>query len=256
MVELKHTVINEIPVIEMFKKGSENLKLPTVFFYHGWESRKERVLEYGYILARRGFRAVLPEAFNHGERLKGNKAQQDPLNFWEVVGSNVREFPQLVEYYLSHNKIQPEKIGVAGLSMGGITTSAMLTQYDWINSAAVLMGSPSPIEFTEWLLNNYKIDGTPINNLLNQELVQERLEELKPIALNLQPEKINGLPIYFWHGTEDPIVPAHITERFIDQVEDETYANNIIFETSEGVGHTVPQAVILRLADFLEQHLI
>lgn len=255
MIELKHEYISDIPVIELFEKGEEQEKLPTVFFYHGWESRKERVLEYGYYLANSGYRAILPEAFNHGERKHDGTIQQDPLNFWEVVGTNVRELPSLVEYYLSENKINAEKIGVAGLSMGGITTSAILTQYDWVKAAAVLMGSPSPIDFTEWLLKNYKIDNTPIYEILDQNLVQTRLAELEPIALNLQPEKIASRPIYLWHGAADPVVPMHLTKAFFEEIKDEVYSKKVEFEVSDGVGHTVPQKIVQRMTDHFLNHL-
>ncbi|HLR92414.1 MAG TPA: dienelactone hydrolase family protein [Atopostipes sp.] len=255
MIELKHEQIDDIPVIELFEKGKEQEKLPVVFFYHGWESRKERVLEYGYYLANSGFRAILPEALNHGERKQIETHQQDPLNFWEVVGNNVRELPHLVEFYLSQNKIDSEKIGVAGLSMGGITTSAILTQYEWVQTAAVLMGSPSPIDFTEWLLKNYKIDHTPIYEILDPNLIQTRLVELEPIALNLQPEKIANRPIYVWHGSADPVVPMHLTKTFFEEIKDEAYSQNVEFEVSEGVGHSVPQNIVQRMTDHFLNHL-
>lgn len=256
MIEIKHEVINQIPVIEMYEKGQADTELPTIFFYHGWESKKERVLEYGYVLAQKGFRAILPEALDHGERRQTEQATQDPMNFWAVVGQNVRELPQLVQYYAEHNKINTESIGVGGLSMGGVTTSAMLTQYEWINTAVVLMGSPAPITFTEWLLTNYNVGGASVAESLDDDLVQERLEELKPISLNLQPEKINNRSIYFWHGTADPIVPMHITEHFINEIKEQHYAQNLSFEKTEGIGHEVPQVIIKRTADFFAKSLL
>ena len=55
MITLKHDVVAEVPLVELFEEGKENEQLPVVVFYHGWESRKERVLEYGYYLAENGF---------------------------------------------------------------------------------------------------------------------------------------------------------------------------------------------------------
>ena len=68
MVIIKNKAIQNIPVFEVYKDENKNKVLPLIVFYHGWESRKERVLEYGYTLAKKGFRVVLPEALNHGER--------------------------------------------------------------------------------------------------------------------------------------------------------------------------------------------
>lgn len=255
MIELKHQTIEDLPVIEVYPKGKEKELLPTVFFYHGWESRKERVIEYGYVLAQKGFRAILPEALDHGERRAEVEAANDPMNFWKIVVQSVQEFPVLVNYYLEQKKMDKDKIGVAGLSMGGITTSAMLTQYEWIHAAAVLMGSPNPIEFTEWLLKNYKIDGTALYDLLDQEMIATRLQELEGISLNKQPEKIAGRPLYFWHGTEDPIVPIHITKHFIETIKNEPYSRQLEFETSAGVKHRVPQTIILKMSQFFDKTL-
>lgn len=254
MIELKHEFISEIPVIELFEKGKESERLPTVIFYHGWESRKERVLEYGYYLARNGFRAILPEALHHGERQK-DEGPKDPMNFWKVVYTNVKELPILIEYYINQNKMDENRIGVAGLSTGGITTSAILSQYDWVKSAAVLMGSFSPIDFTEWLLKNYKINHTPVYELMDQELIDSRLIELEPISLNLQPEKINNRPLYVWHGSADKVVPMHITQSFLEDIKEESYSENIVFEISEGVEHTVPQSIVQRMTEHFLKHL-
>lgn len=254
MIILKHEVISELPVIELVQNDRVDDALPTVFFYHGWEGYKERVLEYGYSLAKEGFRVVLPEAYSHGER-KTNKSVPDPMNFWGIVSSNVQEFSRISEFYIDSNKTLPDRVGVAGVSMGGITTSAILTQYDWVKSAVVLMGSPSPIEFTKWLFKNYEIDGKSIYDLLDSEVIDARLNELLPISLNLQPEKMAGRPIYFWHGAADAVVPASITQQFIEENSIEEYGKNISFELTEGIGHKVPKNIIQNTTEYFKIHL-
>lgn len=255
MIEMKHIVISDLPIIELFEKGKENERLPTVIFYHGWESRKERVLEYGYYLARNGFRALLPEASNHGERKVENNQSQDPMNFWAIVASSVKELPIITDHYIATQKSDADRIGVAGLSMGGITTNAILTQYNWIKTAAVLMGTPSPIAFTEFLLKNYKINDQSIYELIDQEVIDERLAELEPISLNLHSNKIANRPLYIWHGSDDPIVPMNLTKDFVEEIENESYSKNIIFEISEGIEHNVPQKIILRMTKHFLKHL-
>jgi len=255
MITLKHDIVSDVPLIELFEEGKENEQLPVVVFYHGWESRKERVLEYGYYLAENGFRALLPEALNHGERKIEKNAAQDPMNFWEIVSKNVQELPDILDEYIKTNKIDAERIGISGLSMGGITTNAALTQYDWIKSAAVLMGTPSPIAFTEWLLKNYKINDSSAYEFLDQELINLRLKELEPISLDLQPEKIANRPLYIWHGEADPIVPTHLTHSFFEEVAKEPYGKNIELEFSEKVGHEVPQEIIFKMAEHFLKRL-
>lgn len=255
MINLSKEYISDVPVIELYKAELVNQPLPTVVFYHGWESYKERVLEQGYALARKGFLVLLPEAMDHGERKQELHTSQDPLNFWAVVAQNVRELPIIMDFYIKNNKTDPERIGVAGLSMGGITTSAILTQYDWVKAAVVLMGSPSPVEFTEWLLENYHIDDVPVYELLDRQMVKQRLKELVPISLNAQPEKINNRPVYFWHGTHDPIVPSYITEEFVENIMDKPFSTQVTLELSEGVEHRVPRKIVHKMADYFFMNL-
>lgn len=255
MIILKKEIIADLPVIELVKNNLIKEKLPTVIFYHGWESYKERVLEHGYSLAQAGFRVILPEAYNHGERRKSNSQAHDPMNFWEVVTRSVAELLVIVEAYVEAGKTISNRIGVAGLSMGGITTSAILRQYSWVKVAVILMGSPSPIKFTRWLLQNYKVEGRPIYDSLDSELVESRLNELAPVSLNLQPEKIAGRPVYFWHGENDAVVPAKITQKFVEENKRTEYGRNITFELTEGVGHKVPKEIVNKTTEYFKKHL-
>lgn len=255
MIHAKHIIIQEIPVIEIYANNKENEALPLIVFYHGWESRKERVLEYGYTLALLGFRVILPEAWKHGERAHTEDKEQDSLDFWKVVGQNVKELPVLVDYYLKSKQGLENKIAVGGVSMGGISASAMLAQYSWIHSAAVLMGSPAPIDFSKWLLENYTIEGIALYDLLDQKEIEKKLTKLSGLSLNLQPEKIANRPVYFWHGTEDPTVPIHLTQQFIRQIEGKPYSKQVEFEWSEGVEHEVPREIVLKTGDFFDRVL-
>lgn len=254
MIEMKHININGIPTLELFMKGSEHSKLPLVIFYHGWESRKERVLEHGYYLASNGFRAVLPEAFNHGERKNGKINKINPIDFWSIVRMNIHEFPLIVDYYLSLELVNKDEINVAGLSFGGITTSALLTQFDWIHSAAILMGSPSPKEFSLWTLKQFERENSALVDKIDKDMLLEKLQNLNPISLDEQPAKIANRPLYVWHGMQDPTVPFHITSDFIENIKAKEYSKQLVFEVSEDIAHEVPKEISLRMTEFLREH--
>lgn len=253
MINIHNKLVSGLPLLEIVKDHLSEDALPTVFFYHGWEGYKERVLEEAYILAEKDFRVLLPDIYNHGER-KMTKTQ-DPMSFWELVGQSVKEFPRIVDFYVEENKTIADRIGVAGLSMGGIISSAILTQFDWVKSVSILMGSPSPIELTRWMLKNNQIDSNLDERVLNEDFVERKLKELVPISLNLQAEKIAGRSVYFWHGLDDDVVPATLTEDFVEKNKKTDYGKNISLELTAGVGHTVPGNIIKQMAHHFVDNL-
>lgn len=253
MISVKNVSIQGLPVLEIFPAEQENQALPTVIFYHGWTSQKESAMVNGYELAKNGFRALLPEADLHGERKPSSSTTQENMDFWRVVVHNLQEMESMIDYYQQKGLIDEDRIGVAGLSMGGITTCAALTQFPWIKAAAVLMGSPSPVLFSKWLLQSKWAEGMDVP--FDQEAFDEMTAPLKKIALNLQPEKIAERPIYFWHGTNDDLVPYKLTADFYEKVKDEPYAKNLQFQTTKGGIHKVPYTVSVEMASFFEKVL-
>lgn len=253
MISLKTIEINGLPVLEVFPSDKEFDTLPTVVFYHGWTSQKESAMINGYELAKRGFRALLPESYLHGERKSDSTAVQNNIDFWDVVIHNLREVSPLIEAYQAKGLVDENRIGIAGLSMGGITTSAALTQYPWIKAAAVLMGSPSPILFSKWLLDSKWAKETTVD--LSEEKINEITAPLESISLNAKPEKIAEKPLYFWHGTEDDLVPYALTKSFYDKIKHEEYAKNVYLQTTVGGTHKVPYTVSVEMASFFEKVL-
>lgn len=252
-MNIQKRLIHDLSLLEVVKTDLNQKSLPTVFFYHGWEGYKERVLEEAYRLAEQDFRVILPDAYNHGERKK--TPTHDPMSFWEVVGETVKEFPKLVDVYVREGKTQADRVGVAGLSMGGIISSAILTQYDWVNSASILMGSPAPIQLTEWILANNAVESQLSEIVKDKEFVQKKLAELAPISLDLHANRLAGRPLYIWHGSEDQVVPVEFTQKFVQDNQDKDYGANIQFEITEGVGHKVPGEIIQRMSVYFQRFL-
>src|SRR5690606_35739197 len=124
--------------------------------------------------ANQGFRVILPDSIYHGEREnKGVTDLKRQLSFWEIVLTNVKELNDIKEFFEEKNLILDNRIGLAGTSMGGITTAAALTQYQWIKAAAILMGTPKATQYAHLLIDNYKEAGKyltkeQIKDVINQ----------------------------------------------------------------------------------------
>ncbi|MCP0887719.1 alpha/beta fold hydrolase [Ligilactobacillus sp. WILCCON 0076] len=235
-----------IPVLELIDDNLATQKLPLVVFYHGWTGCKEKVLTQGYELAKKGFRVVLPDALYHGKRQEG-KTEEHQAEFWKIVVQSVKEFPDLIKAY--ERTIGYTKLGVSGLSMGGITTCALIASYDWIDAGVCLEGSPHPVKFANALLKVI-----PKANELPKEFVKEQLSSLDKYDLALQSEKINKRPLHFWHGTADEMVPYKLTKEFYDEIKDKPYAANVTFTTTQGAHHKVSYATTIEMADKFETY--
>ena len=89
--------IGNIPVLEVVPEEMIYEPLPLIIYYHGWQTSKELVLTQGRKLAREGFRVVLPDAANHGER-KTQLSEIPSLTFWQSIQTNLFEFSYLVDF--------------------------------------------------------------------------------------------------------------------------------------------------------------
>ncbi|EUJ33723.1 lipase/esterase [Listeria floridensis FSL S10-1187] len=239
--------INTIPIIEVVDANRMDEMLPLVIFYHGWQISKDLVLTQGRKLAARGFRVCLPDAPNHGER-KQTLSPIPSVTFWNSIQGNLFEFETLRNYFEA-NKLSNGWVGVGGLSMGGITTCALLTHYPDIQVAVCLMGEPAMVDY-----RNRGIERAREFHVDFSDSYPDLLSWQEKFDLSHKPELLRGRPIYFWHGTEDPKIPIDSVKRFVADNQNTEHGRGIVFEIGEGKGHLVHTDTMEKAAEFFEQH--
>lgn len=250
MITVQRKEIQAIPVLEMVEQERMEEQLPLAIFLHGITNQKEKGLEPGYEMARRGMRVLIPDAFLHGERKKEEYQGTKEMAFWNIVWHSIEELPYLADHYVTEKKALANRISVTGLSMGAITTCMALAKYPWIHSAGCLMGTPDPIGFTEWVLSSHWVEGMdPVDADIDE--IDQLMAPFREWSLQDEPEKLAGRPFYIWHGTEDQSVPFEQMNAFVAKNEQEDYAANIKFEYGEGAGHKVPYEIFSHMADYL-----
>lgn len=253
MIAVYPEKINEIPSLVVVNNEKKAEALPMLIYYHGFTSAKEHNLPLAYLLAEKGYRVVLPDSMYHGERETGISALQRKISFWDIVLKNVKELQEIIDFFAEKAQIQQGRIGIAGTSMGGITTAAALTQYPQIKAAAVLMGSPKISDYAKALVHGMKETGNlPVSDLMIEQLYKK----LQPYDLSLQTEKLTGRPLLFWHGEIDAVVPYTHARTFYDEVK-VTYEdqNNIQFIKEEKRGHKVSRYAILQTVEWFANKL-
>ncbi len=235
--------IHDIPVLEVVSKTSVDKPLPLAIYYHGWQTSKELVLTQGRKLASRGFRVCLPDAPNHGERHQ-TVSSVISLTFWNSIQGSLSEYEFIRDHYIRQNLATT--IFVGGVSMGGITTCALLTHHSEIKAAACIMGEPSPLNFRErTIIRAFERQIKLPSDYADLLAWQENYD------LDRKPEALAGRPLYIWHGTEDWKIPIETVKNFVEKNVSEPHGAHIEFEIGEGEGHLVQIAIMDKVADFL-----
>ncbi len=242
--------IQHIPVLEVVSKKLMNEPLPLVVYYHGWQTKKELALTAAKKIANHNIRVVLPDSMYHGERKIKSPSVIPSFTFWSTIQYNISEFPLIIYFYTKRNLIKHSSLGVAGFSMGGMTTSALLTHYPEIKAASILMGT-----------TNFKLFISRTQDFLAQETnpysldIKDILSWTNKYDLNTMPEKIAQRPLYIWHGTEDQKLPYNSIEQFFYDNKDKTHGKNMQFDTGIGEPHILKINTMEKTGAFFDQHL-
>lgn len=203
--------IGKIPVI-LLRSKELNKKIPTILFYHGWGSNKEKQRLRGLILASVGYQVILPDAVNHGERrtIKDYNSKDAAKYFWDTIFTNIEEAPDLIEDLILKYNADPNRIGVMGSSMGGFTAAGILTHNPKVKSAVVFNGS------CYWEHSNglFK-EILEIDKIEDQEKIEEKILRLDPMK-NL--ENIINRPLLLLHGDSDTVVPMESQRLFYKKI--------------------------------------
>lgn len=253
MIGVSNRKFNTIPALVIVEATKENEALPVVLYHHGFTSAKEHNLPLAYLLAEKGFRVVLPDSEYHGEREVDISAKKKQISFWDIVMQNVHETKEIYDVLQSEKLILDDRFGIAGTSMGGITTSAALTQYPWIKVAAVLMGSPKITTYAKTLVSSFKRMGDlPVTD----EMINYLFESLKQYDLSEQMDKLNNRPLLFWHGEDDAVVPFDHSYTFYEKAKEQyDKKDDIQFLNQPNQGHKVSRYAILETMKWFEKYL-
>lgn len=250
MIEIYDERAGDIAVIHAVPQGRYHQPLPTVFFYHGYTSSKEVYAYFAYALARVGFRVVLPDADLHGERFDGDE-QKRLSRFWEILRSNIDELPALKADFERRGLIAEGRIGVAGASMGGMTTLGGFARYPWVKAAASLMGAGYYSALAQTLFPPLDEQG----KLLKASVFDARIAALADYGLEHQLEKIADRPLLLWHGEADDLVPVAESRRLATELRQSGWDRQLTFLTEPDVKHRITPLALKATAEFFVKTL-
>lgn len=237
-------VIAGIPLLEVAPTEFAYHPLPTIFFYHGWQSQKELVLTQARKLAAKNFRVVMPDALNHGER-KQPVSKITSLTFWQSIQGNLAEFAVLADYFTRQKLILAGELSVGGVSMGGMTTTMLMAQHPDLKAGACLMGSAKPAHYVDLIWERAGREDV----VLPHDLF-ELMSWVKAYDLSLHPEKLAGRPLFMWHGTADDRIPYSEARDFYAQIKNLPEGINTMLLTGVNEKHLIQPKLMNKTAEF------
>lgn len=241
-VNIDSEMIGHVPVLIVSPVGREKENLPLIVFYHGWQINKKLVLTQGRKLALAGFRAVLPDAQNHGSLFQPS-SDIPSMTFFNSIHTNLFEFSFIVNH-IRHTFGEPPFIGVGGLSMGGMTTAALLTHHPEIDAAAILMGSANLTDYRNRIMMHVEQ-----SDFWLPDDYLDLTNWIPKYDLSKQPETVGDRPLFIWHGRFDEKVPFGHIASFVE--------NNpqLNMEVSfQDRGHLVEIDTMNNVTDFFVKH--
>ena len=147
-----------------------NTRLPAVILLHGTGGNKEGMEPLARELAQTGFLAVAIDARYHGERIEGGahgakEYNEAIIRAWRERDLNKQEHPfyydtvydlhRTVDYLITRPDVDRRRIGMLGISMGGIETWLAAATDERIAVAVPLIG----VQSLRWSLENQKWQG-------------------------------------------------------------------------------------------------
>lgn len=142
--------LSEVPALLTFKETPEKAgKKGTILFYHGLKAVKEGNRKEYDSLAEKGFLVAGIDNVGHGERLypdfdrRAKSKEEFDIFFTGMVRETAEEVPEIINELIKTYKINSEKIGICGISMGGYITYSAIIKEPRLKVAAPILGSPS-----------------------------------------------------------------------------------------------------------------
>ncbi|WP_170006702.1 alpha/beta hydrolase family protein [Bacillus fonticola] len=247
MIQVDDRLINGIPVLEVVSSSIAEEMLPTFVFFHGVTSAREHNLHVAYHAANQGYRVILPDALAHGVRETETLTNEYiGKHFWRIVLTSIAELKQLRAVYIDEGRSKEDHWLVGGTSMGAITTLGALTQYKWISAAASFMGSPSYVDFANGLLNSIGRENIGIA----QKEIDAMLQKLDGYDLTRHPEKQEDRPLFFWHGSNDQVVPIQYAKTYHT-----SHPEHTVWIEEADTGHKVSRTGLMAFLQWNQQVL-
>ena len=264
------TVAN-IPLLAVYPDRAQ--RAPMVFVLHGFGGSKEHGLELAYRLASHGIFAVAFDAAHHGQRADGAfEALDDPqqcsypvetgfdryMLMHKIVVETYRDLGTLLDHFQADERVNVERCGVTGISMGAFSTFYAAANEPRIAAAVPIIGLPAFAErWDDALLeastySQWRDQLAALRPIIQQD--SRFVQSIDPMhkLLDFYPR-----PLFMLCGDQDTHQPKvyslrlyrHLLPIYAEQPE------RLKMKIYNGVGHSVTGEMMDDVADWFANYL-
>lgn len=194
MVKREVLTMYKVPVLLCWRKGG--VKLPVAFAVHWSGGSKEGMQGIGEDLARSGFLAVLPDVRTFGER---TGVYASSPSFLSLLDDSAKEVSAIIDVLKSDKRADTHRVGITGISLGGLITHAAIVRDKRIGAAAPIAGSP------DWQFLRQFGSGGP-----GDSVTAELIRRSEPLS---HPGRYYPCALLMLHGKHDATVPIDGSRR-------------------------------------------
>ncbi|MGY1495774.1 alpha/beta hydrolase [Streptomyces sp. QTS52] len=235
-------------------EGPTGTRWPTVVFVHGFTSNRIELPNFvamSRLLEAHGIASVRFDLSGHGE--------SDGDFFDVTITGEIAETRAVLQTVQTFDFVDPERIGLVGMSMGGVVAGIVAAEEPGI--VALCLWSPAavaPFEIGSGYLKGRRL----APEIAEKGYVDADGHRMSPALV----EDIAGLdvygrssgyagPVHILHGDKDDIGPIEYVRRYLDH-----YDGDAHLEVVEGADHawgSVPHRTTLHQSTlrFLREHL-
>lgn len=270
-----------LPLLILSLKETTGERRPAVVFMHGTNANKEWLRPWLEAYASRGYIAIGLDSRYHGERANCKTAYRDALiSSWKngdtmpFIFDTVWDLIKLADYLTQRDDIDPKRIGITGISLGGMHAwfgAFVDTRY---SVAVPLIG----VQGFRWAIDNdmwqARVDSLkPLfeearmdlgKSQIDKEVVEKVWDRIAPgLASRFDSPytlpMIAPRPLYVLNGKEDPRCPLGGLKAPLEGTESAYKASasphNFKFKAEPGVGHQVTEFMIKETSDWFDKFL-
>jgi len=280
-----HTEAGEqgrLPLLILSLKESGQERRPAIVFMHGSNTNKEWLRPWLEAYASRGYVAIGLDSRYHGERANNSKIayREALISSWRngktmpFIFDTVWDLIKLAEYLTEREDIDPKRIGITGISLGGMHAwfaAAADTRYSVAVPLIGVQGFRWAIDNDEWeaRVNSIKplFEAARIDlgkNETDKEVVEKVWNRIAPgLASQFDsPYSLSVIaprPLYILNGAKDPrnplgglVVPL---ERAKKAYKEASSPGNFKFVAEDGIAHEATSLMIKESSDWFDKFL-